>query len=302
VGEALTWMLNPPIGWAVAAVFGALWGSFFNVAVYRIGSAAAADESETWGQAAWAGLKSLTRLTRPPSHCPDCKTPIRWYDNVPIFGWLWLGGKCRSCKYRISFRYVVVELLGVGLALAVYWRFVLGEPAAPVAELARFFVYFFFGGALLVLGLIDLETGLLPLAITLPALPAFFVAGRVIRDVSTVDALVGLLVGFGSFFVLRKGLPLILKKEALGEGDEWLVGLIGGTLGWRALPVALFTGSVIGTLSVLPARIVSAARKGSGEKVLGVAVPFGPFLAAGGLIYMIVGREIWRWVVDWVTR
>src|SRR5262245_23683516 len=121
-------MVMPPFGWIVAGVWGALWGSFFNVAIYRVGL--------------------YESVTRPRSRCGSCGATIFWYDNIPILSWLVLGGRCRRCRAKFSARYPLVELLSTLLALAVYWRFLDGD---PLAVAGRFFVYFAFVGTLLVL-------------------------------------------------------------------------------------------------------------------------------------------------------
>ncbi len=294
---AIALFFTRPYAVPIALVWGALWGSFFNVAIHRLAAAAVADESETWLQAARASLASLKTLVRPASHCPRCKAPVRAWDNIPILSWLILRGRCRNCRAPISIRYPLVEAAGAGLAVAVYFRFVDGRGAPPSLALARFLVYFFFAGALFVLAVIDLETMFLPLAITLPALPAFFVAGRVLGDVPLGDALVGLALGFGLFFLLRVGFRAIAKREGLGGGDEMLVGMVGGLLGWRALPFTLFLGAALGTLTVLP---ILLWRRRRGGRVMGVEVPFGPFLALGALVYLFFGDPLWRWLTAYL--
>src|SRR2546427_12962483 len=120
--EGLSLVLSPPFGWVFATVFGALWGSFFNVAIHRLGREDA----------------RLRDLVRPPSHCPRCKTPIRARDNVPVFGWLLLRGRCRACGEPISIRYPLVELAGAGIAVAVYAAFIAGGAQPPGRLLTRF--------------------------------------------------------------------------------------------------------------------------------------------------------------------
>src|SRR5437016_992538 len=111
---ALTLLVLPPWGWVMAGILGALWGSFFNVAIHRLGL-----------------YESVTRPRR--SRCPRCGTTIQARDNVPIISWMLLGGKCRRCRLPISARYPLVEALSCGLALAVYARFVAGGEGEPVA-------------------------------------------------------------------------------------------------------------------------------------------------------------------------
>ena len=311
--DPLRELLSPPLGPLLAALWGALWGSFFNVAVGRLAAAAEEDESETWLGSARHALSSLRCLATPPSSCPRCRHPIRWHDNLPILGWVLLGGRCRDCRLPISPLYPLVELAGSLIALDIFHRFVIAEPAPPLLQLSRFLVYFFFVGALLVLTLIDVETTLLPLSITLPGIPAFFLAGRLLPDVDTVDALLGLGLGFGLLWLLRNGYFWLTGREGLGGGDEMLLGLIGGLLGWRALPPTLFLGAMSGLLVAVPALMVARARgRADGEgaapeddegapALRHVEVPFGPFLALGAVIYLFAGRWIWGLLVDQVT-
>jgi leader peptidase (prepilin peptidase)/N-methyltransferase len=241
---ALEMLFRPPLGWVVAGLWGALWGSFFNVAIYRLGREDA----------------SLRSLLHPPSHCPSCGTTIRAYDNVPLLGWLLLRGRCRTCHARISVRYPAIELAGVGAALAVYHAFAVGMPSAMPLMLCRFLLYFFFVGTLLVLAIIDLDTMLLPEAITLPAIPFFFLAGRFLPDVSLLDATIGLLVGFGALKGLQLGYAALTGREGLGGGDAMLMALVGGFLGWQSLPVTLGLGATFGTLVSLPLLLLQRRR------------------------------------------
>jgi leader peptidase (prepilin peptidase)/N-methyltransferase len=294
--------VRPPLGWVLAALWGAVWGSFFNLAIHRLAAAAERDEPPTWLGVARESILSLRSLFHPPSRCPGCGAAIRWFDNVPILGWLLLGGRCRACREPISPRYPIVEAASLVLGLAVYLRFVVQEPAAPELQAARFLIYFFFAGALLVLALIDLDTTLLPFSITLPGIPAYFLLGRLLPDVSTRDALLGAAIGFGGLFLLRVGYAKLLKREGLGGGDEMLVGMIGALLGWRAIPVTLFLGSLVGSLISIPVLIVARLRdreRKDGPRLLRTPIPFGPFLALGGLVYLFFGKALWTVAVAW---
>lgn len=302
--DPLAILLQPPLGLVFAAIWGLLWGSFFNVATYRLGDAALADESATWFGSALQGLKALRSLFYPPSRCPACRHVIRARDNIPLCGWLLLRGRCRDCHAPISAIYPAVELVSGLLAVAIFQRFVVEEPAPHLLQLERFFVYFFFAGALFVLSLIDAETTLLPLSITLPAIPAYFLAGRALHDVSTLDALIGFGVGFGSLFLLRNGYKLATGRDGLGGGDEMLVGLVGALLGWRALPITLFLGSTLGVFVAVPS-LLWARRGATGAanqtSLRHTEVPFGPFLAAGALIYLLFDKVLGVLFYQWVT-
>lgn len=309
---SLNTLFAPPLGYLLAGVWGALWGSFFNVAIHRLAREDA----------------SLRSLLGPPSHCPACGSPIRARDNIPLLGWLLLGGRCRDCATSIPVRYPLVEALGVLASLAVYHRFVVLMPAAPPIMLCRFFIYFFFVGTLLVLALIDLDTMLLPEAITFPAIPFFFLAGRVFHDVSLVDAAVGLTVGFGALKGLQLGYAALTGREGLGGGDAMLMALVGGFLGWQSLPVTLGVGATLGTLvsvpllwlrrrtpdsdpappSAPPSDPTDGTHPTDGTEaerdvpLRHVEVPFGPFLVAAALCHLFFARAAYAWLVGVLDR
>lgn len=296
----LALLVTTPFGALLAALWGALWGSFFNVAVHRLGREDA----------------SLRMLLRPPSHCPHCLHRIRARDNVPVLGWLLLRGRCRDCRARISPRYPLVELASAGLAVAVYCLLAPGLADAPALLVARFLAVFFFAGTLLVLALIDLDTRLLPDAITVPGIPFFFLIGQAAGVTPLTDALIGLVVGYGALKALQVGYAAATGRDGLGGGDPMLLALIGGFLGWRALPLTLGGGASLGTLVMLPLLLVARARSrdavssrrapaasGDDEPDLRhVEVPFGPFLVAGALLYLFFGQALWAWLLAFADR
>lgn len=293
VTELLRW---PPFGLAVAGLWGLLWGSFGNVCIYRVPR----------------GLS----VVRPGSHCPSCQQPVAWFDNIPVLSFLALLGRCRSCQAAIAWRYPLFELLSALLAVAVYFRFVLAEPAPLALMLARFLVYFFFAGLLAVLSLIDLEHQLLPDRITYPAIPALFLAGRVLGEVSFVDAAVGLVAGYVLLRAVSDGYYYLTGREGLGYGDAKLLSAVGALLGWRAIPLTLLVGSCVGSMVSVPILLwqrrrppadsaadptansaVDPAADPAAEEVPSLAktaVPFGPFLAVGALFYLgwLHGRDL----------
>jgi len=263
----LALLVLPPWGWVLAGLLGALWGSFFNVAIHRLGL--------------------YESVVRPRSRCPRCSTPIAWYDNLPIVGWMLLAGKCRHCRLPISPRYPLVEALSTLLALAVYARFVDGGDA-PVALLAaRFLVYFAFVGTLVVVAGVDLDHKIIPDAVTYPAIPAFFVAGILLRDVAPIDLLLGLVAGYGVVAVTAELAWWILKREGMGYGDAKLLALVGGLLGWRAVVFTFLLAPFFGLIIIVP---VLVARR---SRIRGVEVPYGPFLVAAALVYVFFGRQLW---------
>jgi leader peptidase (prepilin peptidase)/N-methyltransferase len=267
VDGPLALLVLPPWGWALAGLIGALWGSFFNVAIHRLGL--------------------YESVVRPRSRCPRCSTPIAWYDNLPIFGWMLLGGKCRHCRLPISWRYPLVEFLSLLLALAVYARFVVGAAAPPPSLAAHFLVYFAFVGTLVVLAGVDLDHKIIPDAVTYPAIPAFFVAGVFLRDVAPLDLVLGMAIGYGGVAVTAELAYLALKREGMGYGDAKLLMLVGALLGWRAVAFTFLLSPFFGLLIVVP---VLVARR---SKIRGVEVPYGPFLVAAALVYVFFGRDLW---------
>lgn len=275
---AILWFLQSPSGWTLAAIWGALWGSFANVCIHRI--------------------PLRQSLVQPGSHCPSCQQPIAWYHNVPILGYLLVRGRCRSCGARVSPRYLVVELLAIALTLLVYARFVAPGDAPPSVELSRFIVYFFFVGVLLVMSAIDVEHQILPDRISYPAIPLFFLLGRLLfwmgGEVSLWQAVGGLVAGYLIVRLISDGYYYLTGREGLGYGDGKLLSLIGGLLGWKALPWVLLVGSVSGLIVGAPLTLWLRRKSDEQAAMRHTAVVFGPFLSFGALCYLLLllGRDI----------
>lgn len=265
MGEAtspLAALVLPPLGWLMAGLWGAMWGSFFNVAIHRVGL--------------------YESVLRPRSRCTSCGAGVAAYDNVPIMSWLLLRGRCRRCRAPISARYPLVEALAVALALAVYARFVAYGDGEVALKAARFFVYFAFAGALLVLSGIDLDHKLLPDRITYPAVPIFFVAQLLLGDVAPLACMAGMVLGYGLVALTAELSYWILKREGMGYGDAKLLMLVGALLGWRGAVFAFFGAPFIGLLVVVPAMLLRR------QRLMGVEIPFGPFLAAAATLYLLL--------------
>jgi leader peptidase (prepilin peptidase) / N-methyltransferase len=285
------------VAWVV--LVGAAIGSFLNVVIARVPRGAS--------------------IVRPGSRCPRCGAAIAWYDNVPVVSWLVLRGRCRACHTRISVRYPAVELLGAGAALLAWHRHGLGGAAA--AELA-------FVAALVALALIDLDTWLLPHAITWPLI-AFGVGASafgISATPSLTSSLWGAGLGFGVFALVAWAGARVFKKEALGFGDVWLLTGLGAWLGAGALlPIVLLAsiqGSVVGIALMVLGRAQPGPAKNepsAGGSPLALpsppegegigrggalaadeddwvpprnAVPFGPFLAVAALEWLYLSGAI----------
>jgi leader peptidase (prepilin peptidase)/N-methyltransferase len=272
--ETLDPLLSSPFGVAMAALFGAVWGSFFNVCIARV----PAGES----------------VVRPASRCGSCRAPVRARDNIPILSYFLLRGRCRACGAPFSARYPLVEALAAALAAGLWWKLVAADPEGVAAvRLARFALYFAFAGALVVLSFIDLDTLLLPDVITLPAIPILFLAAFGAHDVSWQARAIGAAAGYLFVRLIADFYYYVLKREGLGLGDGKLLAMVGAVLGWKALPFVVFAGAFVGALVSIPVLLVARRRAGkTAEPLAHTQIPFGPFLALGALVYLFVGREL----------
>ena len=269
--DSLRWLAA---GWSFA--FGAVVGSFLNVVICRV----PAGES----------------IVRPRSRCPSCHTTISWQDNVPVLSWLLLRGRCRVCRVSISWRYPLVELLGGGAALVALSRH--GLSLAALAE-------FGFAATLLTLAFIDLDTWTLPHAITFPLLGGGLLLSAL--HLAPAATFAGSIAGGAAGWIGFAGVAFIgerlMKKEALGFGDVWLLAAIGAWLGLAPLLPVVLLASLQGTVVGVALILVGRAQTGEAGPAFDAdddwvpprnAVPFGPFLAAGALE--------WLWLQGWLTK
>lgn len=240
-------------------IFGLCIGSFLNVCIYR--------------------LPASQSISHPRSKCPKCDTFIAFYDNIPLLSFVWLKGRCRHCGAKIGLRYPSVELLSGLLALATFLKFGLSVEAL---------IYFAFTACLLVVTFIDLDHRIIPDVITLPGIPIFFAASFALPAMTYKTSLLGILAGGGSLFLVAWGYNLLTKKEGMGGGDIKLLAMMGALLGWQGVIFTIFVSSLIGTLSGLA--LMLHAHKG-----MKLAVPFGPFLAVGGITYIFFGTPLIHW-------
>ncbi len=252
-------------------IFGALVGSFLNVVILRLPSPG-------------------DSIVFPASHCPKCKTAIHWYDNFPILSFFLLRGRCRSCKEAISWQYPLVELCMALLSTAIFYRFFLPFLFNVNSSqlVAVFLGYFIFCAALLAVFFIDLHHQIIPDVISLPGIVLGFAFSFVNPLVPWTDSAIGLLVGGGSLYAVALGYYLIAKKEGMGGGDIKLLAMIGAFLGWQSLPFVIFCSSLLGSIIGIGAMI----KQKKGGKTI---IPYGPFLAVAGLLYLFFQEEIILW-------
>ncbi len=248
----------------ITFVFGSIVGSFLNVCIYR--------------------LPRALSVILPSSRCPACNTHIRPYDNLPLISFFLLRGRCRYCKARISMRYPLVETMNALLYVLVIWRFGMGWHTP---------FFFAFCSAMIVITFIDLDFHLIPDAITLPGIVVGLIAGSLILpdpfDRFSVlgfrESVIGLLAGGAVFFLIAEISYRVLRQEAMGGGDIKMMALVGAFMGWKAVLLTTFSGSLLGSI----VGIFLMVLKGKGRKT---KIPFGPFLAAGALLSLFYGQEL----------
>lgn len=242
-----------------AFLLGSIIGSFLNVCIIRV------PEGRS--------------IVSPPSHCPTCKSAIRFYDNIPVFSYILLGGKCRGCGERISPRYPLVEFLTGCLSVLLLLRF--GPSLSYV-------VYLLFVSSLVVITFIDIDHRIIPDKISLPAIPIGFALSFLLPEVTWLQSLIGILVGGGSLLLVAVVYEAITGVEGMGGGDIKLLAMLGAFLGWEGVLFTIMASSLIGSVAGGGYMVLS----GKGRKA---AVPFGPFLSLGAFIYLLWGDLIIRW-------
>ena len=258
-------------------ILGLAIGSFLNVVIHRLPimmqAEWRADCAEFEGREAPAAQK--LNLLVPRSRCPSCGTPITALQNIPIASWIALGGKCAACKSPISARYPLVELFTGIVSAFLAWRFGWG-PALAAALV--------FAWALIAASAIDIDTQLLPDRITLPLLWLGLLANVFGLFVDLRSAVLGAVGGYLLLWCVYWGFKLLAGKEGMGFGDFKLLAALGAWTGWQTLPLILLVSAGAGT--VIGVVLIWASGKGRDTRI-----PFGPYLAAGGLVALLWGRE-----------
>ena len=242
-------------------IMGSVVGSFLNVCIYR--------------------LPKNESIIFPSSHCPHCKKNIEWYDNIPLVSFLLLGGKCRSCKARISFRYPIVEALTAVLLTLLF----IGFGMAP-----KFFAYSVMTCGLIVATFVDFEIQEIPDEISVGGIVAGIllafafpsVLGQASRMHGLLSSFVGLIAGGGSIFLLGVFGKIAFKKEAMGGGDVKLMAMIGSFIGLKLVILTFFIAPFLGSVP----GIILWIRKGS------KTIPYGPFLSTAALVSIFFGNKI----------
>ena len=276
-------MLEGSLLVVIVAIFSLAIGSFLNVLIHRLPKMMEADWRAQCAELEGAAVASTGRynLLVPPSHCPQCKTPLRAVDNIPIASWLALRGKCAHCAARISARYPIVEALTAVLSAIVAWKFGLTWQTA----LALAFTW-----TLIALTFIDADTTLLPDDLTLPLLWLGLLANVFGLFVPLRDAVIGAAAGYLVLWSIYWLFKFATGKEGMGYGDFKLLAALGAWMGWKALLPIVLLSSLVG--AVVGIALIILARRGRE-----IPIPFGPYLAAAGMIAMLAGDRLTRWLV-----
>jgi leader peptidase (prepilin peptidase)/N-methyltransferase len=243
----------------ISILFGAIVGSFLNVCILR--------------------LPKEESIITPGSHCPHCKSPVKFYDNIPLVSYLVLRGKCRHCHGPISIQYPLIE--GV-TAFASFLLFVKFGPSLS------YLFYFSFVSALIVITAIDLYHQVIPDVISLPGIGIGLLGSLIIPYLTFLDSLIGIGVGGGSLFLVATLYQWLFKRDGRGGGDVKLLAMIGGFLGWKAVILTILLSSFIGSITGIFVMVM----KGKDFKT---AIPFGPFLSLGAVISLFYGEAIIIW-------
>ncbi|WP_462157229.1 prepilin peptidase [Pseudoalteromonas sp. GB56] len=259
-------------------------GSFLNVVIYRIpkmmqnqwqsecrllladelNSSDSNEENKTFN------------LITPSSSCPKCNAKIKPWHNIPVLGWIILGGKCATCKAPISKRYPAIEALTAAISLVVAWQ--LGA-----TSLALLFIIITW--ALVALTFIDIDHMLLPDQITLPLLWLALIASVFGITIPPSEAIIGAAIGYLSLWSVYWLFKLVTGKEGMGYGDFKLLAVFGALLGWQSLPLIILLSSVVG--AVIGITLLSIQGKDKATPI-----PFGPYIAIAGWIALLWGEQI----------
>lgn len=281
-----TWFtVTPPpaVFWTLLILSSLCIGSFINVVVYRLPLML----KSMWDQQCYEHLNqtpapsndtamTAPNLVFPRSFCPHCKHHIPFWHNIPLLSYIMLRGKCSQCKTPISKRYPIIECVTMLLSVLV---------AAHFGWHLQTFYALLFTYLLLALTFIDLDTQLLPDNITFPLLWLGLLANTTQLFATPSDAIFGALAGYLVLFLFAKTFFVFSKKEGMGEGDMKLLAAMGAWFGFQALPFIIIIASLLGSL-------IGFAWLRYSKQAQSTPIPFGPFLAGAGYLYLLVGQEL----------
>ncbi|MGC9163279.1 MAG: prepilin peptidase [Thiomonas sp.] len=268
-----------PLGFWVlgAGLLGLVVGSFLNVVIHRLPLMMErqwqADAHATLHPDAPSAPQERFDLIAPRSRCPACGHPIAWWENIPLLSYALLRGRCSACGTPISLRYPLVELITALLSAAVVWRWGPGWDSAAYLALLW---------ALITLALIDFDTTLLPDSITLPLLWLGLIWQAGLHSERLPSAVWGAVIGYLSLWLVYQVFKLLTGKEGMGFGDFKLFAALGAWFGVAALLPIILLSSVCGAVIGIALQLLGRTERGR-------PIPFGPFLAAAGMVLLLIG-------------
>jgi len=252
------------------AFFALFIGSFLNVVICRVPKMLLEQTPSS----------APVNLFFPRSHCPHCQATISWLCNVPILSFVFLRGRCANCRTKISLQYPIVELLTGVLSFYIATRFGFSHFTLLSLLLAW---------ALIALTFIDLNHTILPDSITLPFLWLGLMVNTSGIFTTPTAAIQGAIIGYLSLWTIYWVFKWLTQKEGIGYGDFKLLAMLGAWFGWQALPFIILVSSGLGSIVGISLILFKGKNRHT-------EIPFGPFLAIGGLSYLLMGKE---WIVDY---
>ncbi len=278
----LNFLQSDPTAFIILSlVLGLIVGSFLNVVIYRL----PVMMEKEWQTQCKELLEIKSEqvkdekkfnLSTPASRCPHCGHAIRIYENIPVLSYLFLGGKCSSCKTPISIRYPIIELVSGILTAVIAWHFGYGW-----AALAAMFLTW----SLIALTMIDYDHQLLPDNITLPFLWLGLALSLFNIFTDTYASIIGAIAGYLALWLVFHGFKLVTGKEGMGYGDFKLLAMLGAWMGWQMLPAIILMSSVVGVVVGVSLILFKNHNKDH-------PIPFGPYLAIAGWICLIWGDTL----------
>lgn len=249
-------------GFIVIGILGAVIGSFMNVCIYRL-------------------PRSLS-VVSPGSRCPNCQTSIRFYDNIPIISYVFLKGRCRNCGAAISWRYPFVEGLNAFFYVLVYLKF-------GISFETLFGCVFI--SMLIIISFIDIDFRIIPDVLSFSGIIIGMLSALFVKTVTPLQSLLGILIGGGFLYGIAFFYEKITHKEGMGGGDIKLIAMIGAFTGWQGIPFVILSSSLVGAMTGILFIVVT-------KKDAKFAIPFGPFLSLGAVLYLFLGPQLIHWYLS----
>ncbi len=259
--------LDMALVYLILFVFGSCIGSFANVCIARI-------------------PKSLS-VVSPCSMCFGCKTPVKFYDNIPVVSYILLKGRCRNCDVKIGMRYFLVEIISGTAAVLIF--------SYHGISLDGLFCFTFFE-LLLILSCIDIDHRIIPDLISLPGILFFFAVSFVPNGITWQESFLGIMAGGGTLYIVALIYFKIKKTDGMGGGDIKLLAMVGAFIGWQGVLFTIFLSSLAGTLTAIG---MSLSKQ---KLTMKTSVPFGPFISFGAVAYLLFGQQLINWYFYWWPR